>query len=96
MLAISLLIFFAFRFVVGPESSGAHPGPICYRKGRYFSIYILYTLVNVEAATPSACDRALAAVETPTQMTLLKADGKPKHRRFFWVVADVERLFTTT
>jgi hypothetical protein len=42
----------------------------------------------MEAATPSACDRALAAVGTPTQMMLLKADGKPKHRRFFWVVAD--------
>jgi 5-oxoprolinase (ATP-hydrolysing) len=25
-------------FVVGPESSGAHPGPVCYRKGGYLSI----------------------------------------------------------
>ena len=25
-------------FVVGPESSGANPGPICYRKGGYLSI----------------------------------------------------------
>lgn len=22
-------------FVVGPESAGAHPGPVCYRKGGY-------------------------------------------------------------
>lgn len=25
-------------FIVGPESSGAHPGPVCYRKGGYLSI----------------------------------------------------------
>ncbi len=25
-------------FVVGPESSGAHPGPVCYKKGGYLSI----------------------------------------------------------
>jgi len=25
-------------FVVGPESSGAHPGPVCYRKGGYLSV----------------------------------------------------------
>ena len=24
--------------MVGPESSGAHPGPVCYRKGGYLSI----------------------------------------------------------
>ena len=25
-------------FIVGPESAGAHPGPICYRKGGYLTI----------------------------------------------------------
>lgn len=25
-------------FVVGPESSGAHPGPVCYRKGGHLSV----------------------------------------------------------
>jgi len=25
-------------FVVGPESSGAHPGPVCYKKGGYLSV----------------------------------------------------------
>ncbi|MEA3418320.1 MAG: hydantoinase B/oxoprolinase family protein [Campylobacterota bacterium] len=25
-------------FIVGPESSGAHPGPVCYKKGGYLSI----------------------------------------------------------
>jgi 5-oxoprolinase (ATP-hydrolysing) len=25
-------------FIVGPESSGAHPGPVCYRKGGYLSV----------------------------------------------------------
>eukprot|EP00118_Oscarella_pearsei_P010258 m.62328 g.62328 ORF g.62328 m.62328 type:complete len:1245 (+) comp35057_c0_seq3:36-3770(+) len=29
----SRLIFRAGMFVVGPESAGAHPGPVCYRKG---------------------------------------------------------------
>ncbi|EME29950.1 5-oxoprolinase (ATP-hydrolyzing) [Galdieria sulphuraria] len=34
----SRLFFRSGLFVVGPESSGAHPGPICYRKGGYLSI----------------------------------------------------------
>jgi N-methylhydantoinase A/oxoprolinase/acetone carboxylase beta subunit len=25
-------------FVVGPESAGAHPGPVCYNKGGYLAI----------------------------------------------------------
>ena len=25
-------------FVVGPESAGAHPGPVCYRKGGYLTV----------------------------------------------------------
>lgn len=29
----SRLIFRAGMFVVGPESAGADPGPVCYRKG---------------------------------------------------------------
>lgn len=29
----SMLFFRAGMFVVGPESAGAHPGPVCYRKG---------------------------------------------------------------
>jgi len=34
----SRLFFRSGLFVVGPESSGAHPGPVCYRKGGYLSI----------------------------------------------------------
>lgn len=34
----SRLFFEDGRFVVGPESSGAHPGPVCYRKGGFLSI----------------------------------------------------------
>lgn len=34
----SRLFFRNGLFVVGPESSGAHPGPICYRKGGYLSV----------------------------------------------------------
>ena len=29
----SMLFFRSGLFVVGPESAGAHPGPVCYRKG---------------------------------------------------------------
>jgi len=29
----SRLFFRVGLFVVGPESAGAHPGPVCYRKG---------------------------------------------------------------
>lgn len=29
----SRLFFQTGVFVVGPESAGAHPGPVCYRKG---------------------------------------------------------------
>jgi 5-oxoprolinase (ATP-hydrolysing) len=29
----SILFFDGFRYRVGPESAGAHPGPACYRKG---------------------------------------------------------------
>lgn len=31
----SRLFFRSGIFVVGPESVGAHPGPVCYRKGLY-------------------------------------------------------------
>lgn len=31
-------IFFKGLFVVGPESSSAHPGPVCYRKNGYLAI----------------------------------------------------------
>ena len=31
----SRLFFRSGIFVVGPESVGAHPGPVCYRKGSY-------------------------------------------------------------
>jgi len=34
----SKLFFKNGLFVVGPESSGAHPGPVCYRKGGYLSV----------------------------------------------------------
>ena len=34
----SRIFFKSGLFVVGPESSSAHPGPVCYRKGGYLSI----------------------------------------------------------
>eukprot|EP00762_Andalucia_godoyi_P001254 ANDGO_04914.mRNA.1 5-oxoprolinase len=34
----SRLFFRNGMFVVGPESSGAHPGPLCYRKNGYLSL----------------------------------------------------------
>jgi 5-oxoprolinase (ATP-hydrolysing) len=34
----SRLFFRAGLYVVGPESAGAHPGPICYRKGGYLAV----------------------------------------------------------
>lgn len=34
----SRLFFKNGLFVVGPESAGAHPGPICYRKGGYLAV----------------------------------------------------------
>ena len=32
----SRLFFRSGLFVVGPESAGAHPGPVCYRKGENY------------------------------------------------------------
>ena len=29
-----MLFFRSGMFVVGPESAGAHPGPVCYKKGK--------------------------------------------------------------
>ena len=34
----SRLFYRSGRFVVGPESAGAHPGPICYRKGGFLTV----------------------------------------------------------
>lgn len=34
----SRLFFRSGMFVVGPESAGAHPGPVCYRKGGYLTV----------------------------------------------------------
>lgn len=34
----SRLFFRSGMFYVGPESAGAHPGPVCYRKGGYLTI----------------------------------------------------------
>ncbi|BBO90319.1 hydantoinase B/oxoprolinase family protein [Desulfosarcina ovata] len=34
----SRLFFDNGMFLVGPESSGAHPGPVCYRKGGFLSV----------------------------------------------------------
>ena len=34
----SRLFFRSGMFYVGPESSGAHPGPVCYRKNGYLTI----------------------------------------------------------
>lgn len=34
----SRLFFRSGLFVVGPESAGAHPGPICYRKGGFLTV----------------------------------------------------------
>lgn len=30
----SMLFFRSGLFVVGPDSAGAHPGPVCYKKGK--------------------------------------------------------------
>ena len=35
----SRLFFRAGLFVVGPESASAHPGPVCYRKGKVTKEY---------------------------------------------------------
>ena len=32
------MFFRAGLFAVGPESAGAHPGPVCYRKGGHLTI----------------------------------------------------------
>ena len=37
----SRLFFRAGLFVVGPESAGAHPGPVCYRKGKTLAVEII-------------------------------------------------------
>lgn len=34
----SRLFFRSEMYVVGPESAGAHPGPVCYKKGGYLTI----------------------------------------------------------
>eukprot|EP01138_Halocafeteria_seosinensis_P009240 gb/GECG01009443.1/.p1 GENE.gb/GECG01009443.1/~~gb/GECG01009443.1/.p1 ORF type:complete len:1400 (+),score=179.60 gb/GECG01009443.1/:1-4200(+) len=34
----SRLFFRSGMFVVGPESAGAHPGPVCYRKGGHLAV----------------------------------------------------------
>lgn len=31
----SMLVFRSGMFVVGPESAGANPGPVCYGKGEW-------------------------------------------------------------
>ena len=39
----SMLFFRSGLFVVGPESAGAHPGPVCYRKGlSVWSVYYIW------------------------------------------------------
>ena len=43
----SQLFFHSGMFVVGPESAGAHPGPVCYKKGKSFQINLVY-LTTVE------------------------------------------------
>lgn len=35
----SMLFFRSGMFVVGPESAGAHPGPVCYMKGEEHLTY---------------------------------------------------------
>lgn len=34
----SRLFFQSGLFIVGPESAGAHPGPVCYRKDGYLTV----------------------------------------------------------
>ncbi|KAK5647177.1 hypothetical protein RI129_002069 [Pyrocoelia pectoralis] len=34
----SMLFFRSGLFVVGPESAGAHPGPVCYKKGGHLAV----------------------------------------------------------
>ena len=44
----SRLFFRAGLFVVGPDSVGAHPGPVCYKKGE-----LLLTLFSEQNDTES-------------------------------------------
>ena len=44
-------------FVVGPESAGAHPGPVCYRKSIhcFYDFNSLYLLKNLLKIAFSPC-----------------------------------------
>jgi N-methylhydantoinase A/oxoprolinase/acetone carboxylase beta subunit len=47
----SKLFFRSGMFVVGPESAGAHPGPVCYKKGMLICYvhganHALYMVIN--------------------------------------------------
>jgi len=37
----SRLFFRCGRYDVGPESARAHPGPVCYRKGKKTILFVL-------------------------------------------------------
>lgn len=41
----SMLFFRSGLLVVGPESAGAHPGPVCYRKGIFLCNSILLKML---------------------------------------------------
>lgn len=42
----SMLFFRSGLLVVGPESAGAHPGPVCYRKGTFICNSILLKIYS--------------------------------------------------
>ena len=65
----SRLFFRAGLFVVGPESASAHPGPVCYRKGkfmltsrterknRWFAFFSFFYLVSLLAILNPGSDK---------------------------------------
>jgi 5-oxoprolinase (ATP-hydrolysing) len=46
----SRLFFSSGLLRVGPESAGAHPGPVCYRKtgGNFFGIFLNFFIVRAK------------------------------------------------
>jgi hypothetical protein len=56
-------------FVVGPESSGAHPGPVCYRKNGYLSV------TDANAALGRVVPEYFPRIFGPDENELLDVEG---------------------
>ena len=50
----SMLVFRSGMFVVGPESAGASPGPVCYAKGNLILQPSKISLCKMEFTTASS------------------------------------------